>query len=105
MEKFELNDMTKGWLIGDFIPSVFRTKDFEVGIKKINAGEYETSHYHKLAVEITVIIFGEAVMNNVNLKENDIIVLKKNEKSDFKAITDVVLMVIKIPSIKYDKYM
>ena len=32
MKITKLSDYTRGWIIGDFEPSIFRTKDFEVAV-------------------------------------------------------------------------
>jgi len=104
MEIHNLKDMIKGWLIGDFEPSLFRTQDFEVAVKRYKAGDYESSHFHKLAEEFTVIVSGEVLMNNIKYKEDDIIKIDKNEATDFRALTDVVTVVVKIPGCKDDKY-
>ena len=31
MKKFRIEDMSRGWFIGDFEPAAFKTKNFEVG--------------------------------------------------------------------------
>ena len=45
MEKYSLNDMFKGWFIGDFEPTLHRTDDFEVAIKSYLEGAVENRHY------------------------------------------------------------
>lgn len=104
MDIYNLNDYIKGWFIGNFEPSLLKTENFEVAIKKYSAGEYEKAHYHKIATELTVIISGEVEMNGIFFKENDIIKINTNEKTDFKCLTDVITVVIKTPSVKNDKY-
>jgi hypothetical protein len=104
MEKHKLEDMTKGWFIGNFEPSLFKTNDVEVGIKKYSAGDYENSHYHKIATEFTVIISGSVEMNGVQYFENEIIKINPGIKTNFKAITDVITVVVKMPGANNDKY-
>jgi mannose-6-phosphate isomerase-like protein (cupin superfamily) len=104
MELFHLNDMIKGWFIGDFEPTLLKTQDFEIAVKRYKKGDYESAHFHKLAEEFTIIVSGEVLMNNVKYSENDIIKINKNETTDFKAITDVITVVVKVPSSKNDKY-
>lgn len=105
MKLFNLKDMIKGWWIGNFLPSVYVTEQCEVGIKKYKKNDYEPSHHHKLATEITVIISGEVEMNNVKYSENDIIVIEKNESTDFRCLTDVITCVFKSGSYIGDKYL
>lgn len=104
MEKFNLNDMVKGWFIGDFTPTVKTTKDFEFAIKYYNGGDYEERHHHKISTEYTIIIDGIVKMNEIQYSKGDIIVVEPNESTDFKCLTNVVTAVVKIPSTKNDKY-
>jgi mannose-6-phosphate isomerase-like protein (cupin superfamily) len=101
---YNLNDFIKGWIIGDFEPSIVRTKDFEVSIKEYKAGDKESAHTHKLADEYTCIASGAVLMNGTTYKKNDIIHIAKGESTDFTAITDVITVVIKMPSVMGDKY-
>ena len=104
LEKYKLEDMIKGWFIGNFEPSLYTTNDVEVGIKKYSAGDYENAHYHKIATEFTVIISGTVEMNGVKYFENEIIKIIPGVKTNFKAITDVVTVVVKVPGANNDKY-
>jgi len=105
MQTKKLEDMVRGWFVGDFTPTVYSTADVEVAVKKYQAGEAEDRHYHKVAVEITVIVSGEAEMNGTKYPAGSIIKLYPGERSDFRAITDTVTTVVKIPCVKNDKYL
>lgn len=105
MKKDNLNNFIKGWFIGDFEPSILKTCDFEIAIKKYKSGDYENSHCHKISTEITVLIQGEVEMNGVKYVENDIIMINPNEYTDFKCLKDVITLVIKTPSMSEDKYL
>lgn len=100
----KLNRMIKGWFVGNFEPTVIKTSDVEVAVKKYKAGDYEWRHYHKIATEVTVIVQGEVEMNNIRYAEGDIIVVEPNEATDFRAVTDVVTVVVKYPGAINDKY-
>ena len=104
MEKHNLNNFIKGWIVGNFNPTLLDTNNFEVAIKRYKAGDYEESHHHKIATEITVIVEGEVEMNGTKYIKDDIITIQANESTDFKCITDVVTVVIKTPSANNDKY-
>lgn len=99
-----LSRMTKGWFIGDFNPTVYKTNDVEVATKYYKAGEYEESHYHKISTEITVIVSGTVRMNDIEYVAGDIIVMEPNDATDFCAITDAVNVVVKLPRANNDKY-
>ncbi len=105
MKTAKLNDMVRGWLVGNFEPSLYKTNNVEVGVKKYNAGDYEDYHYHKIATEITVIISGEVEMNGEKYVEGDIITIVPGEGTDFRALTDAVNVVVKIPGTSDDKYL
>lgn len=100
-----LSNMTKGWFIGNFEPSLFKTNDVEVAVKNYKAGDHEDKHYHKIATEYTVIIDGEVEMNGVRYKAGDIIVMEPGESTDFTAVTDSTNVVVKIPGANNDKYL
>jgi mannose-6-phosphate isomerase-like protein (cupin superfamily) len=104
MIKDNLIRMIKGWFIGDFSPTLLNTQDFEIAVKRYKAGDYDPTHVHKIATEYTCIISGEAEMNNIRYKTDDIIVIEPGEYTDFRAITDAVNVVIKVPCVKGDKY-
>lgn len=101
----KLSVMTNGWFIGAFEPTVFYTKEFEVGVKHYSAGDSDPKHVHYEAEEISVIITGEAIMNGIPVCAGDIISIKKGEISDFKALSDVSLVAVKVPCVVGDKHL
>lgn len=105
MKVFQLGDMVKGWFVGNFNPTVLSTNDVEVAVKKYKAGDYESSHYHKVATEITVITDGQVKMNGVTYGSGSIIVIEPNQATDFLALTDVTTTVVKYPGTNDDKYL
>ncbi len=104
MKVHQLNDMIKGWFIGDFQPTALRSSDFEVGIKFYGAGDKESPHVHRIGTELTAIVSGEVEMNGERYSSGSIITIEPGEVTDFVAITDVVTVVVKTPSIRDDKY-
>lgn len=104
MKVSNLSDMTKGWFVGNFDPSLIKTRDVEVAVKTYKKGDYEEKHYHKIATEITVIVKGSVKMNGIVYKENDIIIIEPNEKTDFLALQDAICTVVKYPGASNDKY-
>ena len=104
IEDFKLDEMVKGWFIGNFSPSLFSTNDVEVGIKKYKAGDYEASHHHKIATEFTVVLDGEVEMSGKVYKNGDIVKIAPGVSTDFKALSDVTTVVVKIPGASNDKY-
>jgi quercetin dioxygenase-like cupin family protein len=45
------------------------------------------------------------MMNDIEYDEGDIILMEPGEATDFKAITDAMNVVVKVPSVKGDKYL
>lgn len=105
MEKYSIDDMVGGWFIGNFAPSILATEDFEIAVKKYKSGDFEQEHYHNIATEYTMIVEGEVIMSGKHYKSSDIIVIAPGESTDFKAITDVITVVVKTPSVKDDKFL
>ena len=105
MKVAKLEDMVKGWFVGNFDPTLLKTNDVEIAVKEYKKGDYEKKHYHKIATEITVIVSGRVKMNNVEYKKGDIIVTEPNEATDFEALEDTVNTVVKYPGANDDKYL
>lgn len=105
MEKFKLEDMFGGWFIGNFTPSLYKTNDVEVGVKKYKKGDKETAHYHKIATEFTLILDGRVKMLGQEYTNGDIIKINPFDVTDFEALTDVTTVVIKLPGANNDKYL
>lgn len=105
MKTAKLNEMTKGWFIGNFEPSLLETNDCEVAVKTYKKGDYEGKHYHKIATEYTCIIAGRVKMNGVEYSSGDIVVMEPNEATDFEVLSDTATnVVVKIPGANNDKY-
>lgn len=104
MKIAKLDDMVKGWFVGNFEPTLYRTNDCEVAVKSYQPGDYEGAHYHKIATEITVVIKGLVRMNGVEYRAGDIIVMEPGETTDFLAVTDALNAVVKLPGANHDKY-
>jgi quercetin dioxygenase-like cupin family protein len=105
MKNYKLNAMTKGWFVGSFSPTAYTSNECEVAVKQYSAGDYEAAHVHKIATEITLIIKGKVHMAGREWGEGDIIVIEPGEATDFKALTDAINVVVKLPSLTDDKYL
>jgi quercetin dioxygenase-like cupin family protein len=104
MKLAKLDKMTNGWFIGNFIPTLIKTNDVEVAVKRYKKGAIEQKHYHKIATEITVVAKGKVKMNGVIYVEGDIILIEPSEVADFEAIEDSINVVVKFPGASDDKY-
>ena len=105
MKKAILAEMTKGWFIGNFMPTLHATEAVEVAVKEYPADFTEEWHYHKIATEFTVIVSGEVEMNGCRYSKGDIIVIPPGEGTDFHTLTPTITTVVKIPGATQDKYL
>lgn len=101
----KLCEMVRGWCIGDFEPSIIRTKDFELGILKHKKNEVWPRHYHKIATEYNILLSGSMWVCGEELLSGDIFVIHPNDISEPKFHEDCVIVCIKIPSVPGDKYL
>jgi quercetin dioxygenase-like cupin family protein len=104
MRRERLEAMNRGWFVGGFVPTALQTPAAEVGVKRYASGEYEPAHHHKIATEVTLILQGRAEMAGSICEAGDIVVLEPGEVADFRALTEVVTVVVKLPSVTGDKY-
>lgn len=103
MKRIRISDTVGGWFVGNFTPVIMQTDAFEVCVKSYAPGDREPRHFQLSAIEITVIISGQAQMGNEFLEAGDVILLEPLEEFDFEAITDVTLIAVKSPSLPNDK--
>jgi quercetin dioxygenase-like cupin family protein len=104
MKVAHIDEMVKGWIIGDFEPALFKTSNFEVAVKEYKNGDYEEAHHHRIATEFTIILDGSAEMSGITYHSGDIIKIEPNQSTDFRALSDLKTVVVKVPSVKNDKY-
>lgn len=105
MQSAKLSNMTRGWFVGNFEPTLYRTNEVEIAVKEYKAGDYEDAHYHKIATEITVVMSGRIKMFGREFERGDIVIAEPNDVTRFDALTDVVLTVVKLPGANDDKYL
>lgn len=105
MKHAHLDTMVRGWFVGGFSPTAFKTESCEVAVRTYRAGEKEGLHHHKLATEITLVFSGRVRMCGREWGPGDIIVVEPGEATDFEALTDAVNVVVKTPGAANDKYL
>ena len=104
MSVHRLDDMVRGWFVGDFEPTVHRSSEVEVAIKAYSAGETEARHVHRIATELTAVVSGSVRMDGADLHAGDIVEIAPGQPSDFLALTDAVVVAVKLPAVAGDKY-
>ncbi len=103
MKQYILDSFTKGWVVGDFTPSLFVNPHVEVAVKKFSKGQIEVSHKQLIATEITIVVSGQIMLGNRIFADNDVIEIPPKEFASFEALSDCALVCIKFPSLSNDK--
>lgn len=104
MRSSSLDAMVKGWFIGGFEPTVYKTETVEVAVKNYKKGDSEKAHYHKIATEVTVVTKGKVKMFDKVWEEGQIIIVEPGDITCFEALEDSITTVVKIPGALNDKY-
>lgn len=105
MKTHKLSDFTRGWVIGDFTPSLLKTTQFEVGVMHHHQGEQWPHHIHLIATEYNIMVSGEMTIQGVLLKAGDVFVLEPGDVADPVFHQDCVIVCVKVPSVKGDKHL
>jgi quercetin dioxygenase-like cupin family protein len=99
-----IDAMTRGWIIGDFTPSILKTSQFEIGYLSHKKDEIWPAHVHNQADEYNILINGAMKLNNEILSQGDIFIIKKGMLAKAYFIEDCNIICIKCPSKPSDKY-
>lgn len=104
MKTAKMQDMVRGWFVGSFEPSVYRTDVCEAAYKTYQQGDRESAHMHKIATEITLVAKGKIKMFDTIFTAGDIIVVEPGDVTSFDALEDCATVVLKFPGVLGDKY-
>jgi dTDP-glucose pyrophosphorylase len=98
-----LNETVRGWFIGDFEPSFYKTNEFEVGYLFHKKGEKWDVHYHENITEINLLIDGKMILNDIEINKNEVFIINKNEIACPIFLEDCYIICVKTPGILKDK--
>jgi hypothetical protein len=104
MQKYKLDDFTRGWFVGNFTPSLCQNEHCEVAVMRFKKGEFVAPHTHKIATEYNVLIIGKMKIKNTIINPYEVFVLNPEEIADPEYLEDCTLVVVKTPSVPSDKY-
>jgi len=104
MKTSRITDFKAGWFIGDFEPTLLKTKEFEVAHHHYKAGTKSTPHYHAIATEYNYIVRGWLNAGGEDLMSGDIFIYEPNDVAQVEFLADTDLIIIKTPSVVGDKY-
>ena len=103
MKSWKLNEMKEGWFVGDFFPTCYRTKEFEVAYKIHKVGQNWPKHYQKKAIEINLVTKGVIKMGGKIFQREEIFIIPPMQSLKPEFLTDCEVVCVKIPSIPNDK--
>lgn len=99
----KLSEMTRGWFVGNFEPSAYRTNDAEVAVRVLEKGYCEKPHFQKNAAKIIVVLSGKLCMFQKKWVAEDIVVFEPGDISSIEAVEDSKIIVVMLPGIRNDK--
>lgn len=104
MKVDHLANYKDGWYVGKFLPSIYSTSDFEVGLKQYSAGAKPRPHYHQHSREINLIIKGKLKYQDLVLGPSFLFVIEPGEPFGCEMLEDTEIVVVKVPSVPGDKH-
>ncbi len=110
MKIYKLKQFTRNWVIGNFYPSLYKSK-IAVAVHNHKAGTIHETHMHKKATEINIVSSGICQFHfpekklKIIVKSGDILVIEPYEFVEFTAIKNTTITVIKTDSRPNDKYL
>jgi quercetin dioxygenase-like cupin family protein len=99
-----IENFKNGWFIGDFSPSLLKTKSFEVASQTHTKGFVGVSHYHKKSTEYNLVVSGKVKICGKEMVKGDIFVFLPDEISTSEFIEDTTIIVVRTPSDPTDKH-
>ncbi len=102
-QPLKLEDYLRGWIIGNFNPSIYKTSQYEIGLLTHAKDEKWEFHYHKNMTEINILISGHFLLNNIPISAGTVFIINKNVIACPKFLETCKILCIKIPSMPGDK--
>ena len=106
IEPTNLGKFVRGWFVGNFHPTLLRTSDFEVGINihKKTVDSYDF-HYHEEVEEFNILIWGNMILNNVNITQGQYFNVKPRQITCSIYTEDTMILCVKSISSPKDKFL
>lgn len=102
-KEISLSNTVRGWVIGNFTPSLLRTDKFEVGILSHKKGERWPFHIHNELREYNYIYSGKMLINGIEFKTGNSFMFERGHPAIPIFIEDCTVICVKIPSVPKDK--
>ena len=101
--KSTISQFHRGWILGNFFPTLLKTDKIEVGILSHKANEIWPYHIHDYSDEYNYVYSGEMTVNDQFYKTGDGFFIPKGHPAVPQFKTDCLVICVKIPSIPTDK--
>ena len=98
-----VDSFVRGWFIGDFEPSILRTKTWEMALLKHSKNEKWDFHYHAQADEVNVLLSGRMMLNGHEIRSRNMFTIPKKQIACPLFLEDCMILCIKTPSVIGDK--
>ena len=96
MEKpMNISDYLDGWIVGDFIPSLIKTKDTEIGLRRFAPYEYEGFYHRRDTTEYIILVNGQIRVNGKELLKGDIVKILPGEDYDILPLSFSEVLIVK----------
>jgi dTDP-glucose pyrophosphorylase len=100
---FKVEDMFRGWFMGNFEPTVFKHSGVEVGYLCHKKGEKWQTHYHNNIIEINLLVEGKMILNDIEINKNEIFKIDPKVIACPIFLEDCYIICIKVPYMVGDK--
>ena len=98
-----ISETFRGWSIGDFEPSIYKTKMFEVGVLLHKQGEQWPYHIHDTITECNYLVYGEMRLSGRLFSSGDCFNFYPGHPAIPEFLSDCLIICVKYPSIPKDK--
>lgn len=101
---FNISETKGGYFLGDFEPSILKSSDVSIAVKRIFRGALDGGYYRKCDTEIVYIMSGVLEIDKKKYKKGDIILWEPQDVINIFAIEDSEYLLIKLPGSRNDIY-
>ncbi len=103
MERFKVNEMKYGYMVGDFDPVAMKMDNVEIAVQNLVRHTIRPPYFWEKNSEMITIISGELNVNGVQYSAGDILVFSPKEKIFYYSETGASILVVRNPGYKNDK--
>jgi choline kinase len=96
-------NMVRGWFIGDFLPSILRTQEFEVGFGDHFVNQKWPYHIHDDMEEYNYVLEGSLQLSGIDYHTGDFFMFERGTPAIPSFATHCKIVCIKSPSVRGDK--